>query len=107
MERELERIGEKSTDGIQYVRQVALIFAQNHKIVHVAQIVFYPQFFFDKVIKLVKVDIGKQLARQVADGDTREKACNDAIENLQKLWIGNGLTDNLAQDGVVNRSEKL
>ncbi len=67
----------------------------------------HPQFFFDKVIELIQIDIGKKLRSEIADGDARVVTGDDKIENLQELRVVNSLTDNLIQNIVINRGKKL
>lgn len=61
VERELEFVHQENADGGQHGGQVPLIFSQDYKVIHVAQIIFHPQVFLDEMVELVQIDIGKKL----------------------------------------------
>lgn len=41
--------------------QKIFLVVQHNKIVHVAQVILAPQFFFDEMIQTIQINVGKEL----------------------------------------------
>ena len=50
------------------VAQNLRVVVQEHEVIAVAQIISAVQFMFDELIQAVQVDVGEELAVEIADG---------------------------------------
>ena len=92
------------------------VFRHNDKIVRVADIIFYLQLLFHKLIKLIHVDIGKKLRCQITNresfsnekiGRFSGKTFNDFFHKPHRVGIFYFSTQKLDQNGMVNAIKKL
>lgn len=56
-------------DPLSTVEALRSRHADQHKIIHIPNIMFYPKHAFDEMVKRIKVNQRIDLAEQVADGD--------------------------------------
>ena len=63
-----QALRQKGLDGIAPGHKLGGVGVQEHKIVHIAQVVARPELVLDELVQLVQVHIGKKLAGQVANG---------------------------------------
>lgn len=96
--------------------QKLFVFRYDNKIVRIANIIFYLQLLFHKLIKLIHVDISKKLRRQVTDresfsdkkvGRFSTKTFNDFFHKPHCVGIFDFSPQELDQNGMVNAVKKL
>ncbi len=101
--------------GYQFIQKI-LTFRHNYKIVCVANIIFYFQFFLHKLIKFIHVDIGKKLRGQIANRESfsskkirrlTSEALNYFFHKPQCIRVFYFSTQKLDQNGVINTIEEL
>jgi hypothetical protein len=83
----------------------------DHKIIGIASVPFYPQCVFYKVIKFVHIDVREHLRGQITDGDAFAHGCRVALYNFcqkpKSFIIRNSPLKNAEQNGMINGVKKL
>lgn len=109
-------IAQKTLYFWNHIFQKILIVRNNHKIVGVADIVFYFQLTLHKLIKLIHVDIGKQLRCQITNRESFPckqirrlscKALNYFLHKPQRVRIFNFPSQEFNQNSVIDAIKKL
>lgn len=94
--------GEVRGHGLFDVPESVFVVAENDEIVTVADIGTAAQCLFDEVIEAVEIDIGEELAGEVADGKAlatgRGREQIIAREIVQYLWLEIAGVDNLPHE---------
>ena len=70
MERQTKPVPAIRGNGIAPAKQGRRIRPKQQKVVHVADIAFYPQLVLDEVIQSVQIKVGKMLTGSTADGQS-------------------------------------
>ncbi len=60
---------EEVTDSALPLPQLTLIITKQQQIIHIAQITSTTELAFHKLIQLIEVDVGPDLAGKIADGE--------------------------------------
>ena len=85
--------------------------AHNYKIVHVANIEFLPEFFFDEMVEWVQINIGEKLTGQITNRHPLASAfiaCPDeAIQQAQQFAIPELPSQQALQDGMIHTGKIL
>ena len=64
---QLQTIGQEGFDGLPPGPQLVGVLVQQHEVIDIAQIMVRLEGVLDELIELVKVNVGKELAGQIAD----------------------------------------
>ena len=90
-----EGIPQEGLDRFAHGVKVGLVVVNDAEIVHVSQISGLAQLVLGELVEVVQVDVGEELARQIADGDaSRERvarvggAVDDLVEKPQGVGAG-------------------
>jgi len=95
--------------------QVGLITGNDHKVVSVASVAFDSQLVLHELVKLIHINIGKQLRRQIPNRyafaleqirTTSGEAFHDLPHQPHKVLVVNPSFENTQQNVVINRIEE-
>ncbi len=98
---------QKDFDFFKTVDKQFFVWMNKNKIIGVSNIAGDFQFMFDELIKLVQVNIGKQLGSQVAQRQAGRETLNYISEKCHKPLVGCSFLKNIQEDIVINGVEKL
>ena len=96
--------------------QVGLITGNDHKVVSVASVAFDSQLVLHELVKLIHINIGKQLRRQIPNRyafaleqirTTSGEAFHDLPHQPHKILVVYPSSENTQQNVVINRIEEL
>jgi len=82
---------------------------KQHEIIHIADVISDAQLVLDVVVQGAEIDVGEQLAGEVADGHTHPvaRAVDDAVDEGQRVRAGDLAPDQGLQGSVIHAVEIL
>src|SRR3989344_3090775 len=93
--------------------QIAPVFMQENEIIGVSYIVFYLQLSFQKLIKLVHINIHEELACEIPEWQTnawfafRMEAIDDFIQKPKRIVTSDAPPQDIFQYSVINARKEL
>ena len=109
MQLKLQSMLQEPSNGSSEAPQIRFIGRYNHKIVTVTKIIPDAERLFHKPIQLMQIDIGKQLARDIAEWNAFANfsmmAQNNHAHQLQNSFIINLSRNKMKQYFMVNGSK--
>jgi len=82
MKIEFEKIFNKTADKAAEVNKIVFVWRQNDKIIHVTKIIFLTDGLGNKDIQRMKVEVGEELAGEIADRDAGLRGILIGIDNF-------------------------
>jgi len=98
---------QKVSKRLHQALQLFPVWIDYQKIVRVPNIKRDLQFFFNKLVKVVQINIGKKLAGQIADRHAGLKTVQDVVQKLQHSLITYSLRDDFEKNFVIYGGKKL
>ena len=91
------------------VAQLHLVVMQDHEVVHIPGVVAGAQLVLGEPVELIEIDIGEQLASEVAERDANARGArariNDAIQQGERVMALDVLAQQPLEHGMINAGE--
>jgi len=104
-------LSKKISYGWQQTLQVRLIMRDDHEVIGIASVPFYPQRVFYKVIKLAHVDVRKHLRGEIADGNAftfgRRVTSHNFCQKPERVIVPDSSLKDAKQNLMINGVKKL